>query len=131
MGGFAALTRGLVGLANTLTQSLQVVVGHKAWVNSADTGAPLYDPVVTPRQCLYEKVQRLKRNNLGEEHVSSGKMSFLVGNIPPHGASGRQEPIDPRDIFVQPDGSEFPILSIEGLIDPGTNLPYLYEVYLA
>ncbi len=42
----------------------------------------------------------------------------------------RQNPIDPRDKIVLPDGTTGPIVDVSGFVDQSTNLPYFSDVSL-
>jgi hypothetical protein len=54
----------------------------------------------------------------------------IIGPVTANGAPNRDEPVDPRDKFVLPDGTSGPIVDVNGLLDPSTGRPYLYEVAL-
>lgn len=122
------IVRNLVGVAQSLTSSLQSSVAHSAWTGRDDHGKPTYATAVT-RPALIEHEQRLLRTATGEEAQQMAKVTFLQP-IAANGASGRKEPIDPRDKIVLPDGRSGPILAVEGLVDPDTSSPYLYVVRL-
>ena len=122
------IVRSAVATAKSITSSLQVTIKHEPWVDSNDSGAPLFG---TPynRQALVERVSRLVRDEDDNEVMSQTKVT-LLGPVDPHGAGNRREPIDPRDRITLPGNITGPILSVNGLIDPNTDAPYLYEVWL-
>jgi hypothetical protein len=129
-----SIIRKLVGVAHKLTTPLQATVVHEPWIGTEETpagkktGKPVYGTAVA-RLALVEYTDALSRRTTGEEVKSRAKVTFLVP-IEANGADNRQEPIDPRDRITLPDGTSGPILSINGLVDPSTEEPYLYEVSL-
>jgi len=128
MTDYAAIVRAAVVTANTMTESLQVPVQHAAWTSSDGLGAPVYATRVV-RQAIVENKQQQVRTTTGETVLARAKITFLAP-ITGNGADGRREPFDPRDEIVLPDGTSGPILAINGIADPATNYPYLFEVYL-
>lgn len=117
-----------VALANSITSSLQAEVSHRAWTGKDSFGDPAYATAVT-RPALVELKQRKIRTVNGEEVVARAAVTFLHP-VPPNGAAGRREPIDPRDEITLPGGFTGPILDTQGLVDPETDRPYLMEVFL-
>jgi hypothetical protein len=124
----ADIVRSGVALANTLTASLQVSVQHKAWTGSDAYGAPTYADAIVRNGLLEAKTRVLRRPN-GEEVLQQSQLTILEP-VAANGAAGRAEPIDPRDRFVLPDGTEKAALDVSGLADPSTGAPYGFEVAL-
>lgn len=126
--GFSSSIRNGVALANKLTKDLQVVVSFYAWIGTDDTGGPRYaDPISV--LAVVEDKHRTRRFSNGQEVVQKAVITILVP-MNSNGASGRSEPIDPRDKFVLPNGTTGPILDVSGIVDPITNRPYMHEVVL-
>jgi hypothetical protein len=88
----------------------------------------VYAPAITV-QALVEQKQRLRTLQGGQTIMTRFKLTILTV-LDPQGTSNRTEPIDTRDKFVLVDGSTGPIVDVEGLIDPATGSPYMYEVWL-
>lgn len=128
MPGFADLIRNGVALADSLTNSLQATVVHEAWTGNDGEGGYSYDDGIE-RLALVERKQRMRRNAQGEEVMSTHVVTFLRP-IADNGATGRQEPVDPRDRITLPDGTKSNILSVEAFVDKDTGAGYLHEVYL-
>jgi hypothetical protein len=116
--GLDALVRSGVALAKQLTADLQVSVSHEA-VSSRDLrGKPTYAAAVS-RPAIVEKKQRLVRDTTGREVMCSHVISFL-----------QPVSLSVEDRLTLPDGTTGPILSIEGLVDAGTNARFYVIVYL-
>jgi hypothetical protein len=126
--GFDSLVRSLVGLADEMTESLQATVQHYMWISTTGTGAPIFAaPII--RKAIVEHKQSAVRTPTGETVLSRAKVT-LLGPIEANTAVGREGPVDPRDKLILPDGTSGPIIAVNGLIDPTTLAPYMYEVYL-
>lgn len=128
MGGFSSIVRSGVAIANRLTAGLQVQVSHEAWIRDDGKGKPVYATAIS-RPAIVQPKSRLRRAPNGREVMQRAAIVF-VGPVEANGAAGRQEPIDPRDKLTLPDGTTGPILGVDGLTDPKTNAPYMYEVAL-
>jgi hypothetical protein len=126
---FATTIRKGVALADKLTASLQVTVKHYHWTGTGDQGEAVYTSNYTPRKAVVEYHQRLRRLVGGQEVMQQAVITF-PRPILAHGATGRVEPIDSRDKLVLPDGNYFPILDVEGVLDPKTGKPYAFVVIL-
>ncbi len=123
MAGFADLVRTLVGMADTLTASLQANVSHYAWSEaSKDNSGKVTWGSATSRAALVEDTHTFVRNQAGEMVLATTKVTFL-----------RQVTIDVRDKIVLPDGKTSKILRVDGFVDPSgavTGGRYLTQVYL-
>jgi hypothetical protein len=116
--------RNAVALANRLTADLQVTVRHEA-VDTVDVhGDKTYhDPVDV--EALVEWKQRSVVTPSGEVALSVAKLTFL-----------RDIVITIEDRLTITGGAGItdditaPILNIAGLVDSGTNRPYVTEVYI-
>lgn len=126
-----SVIRSAIATANTITRSLQSEVVIHRWIGQDGFGNNTYAAPL-PVLAIVEQKQRLRV-------VSSGPVTQTIQTIgtvqilevvPPHGATGRSEPIDSRDRIVLPDGSSGPIVDIEGMIDPTTSRPYFAEIWL-
>jgi len=131
MGGLAASIAGAVEAARASTESLQVNVVHEAWVGQDALGAP--SPFASPilRKCfVQEGAFHVKRAD-GQIITTKARLGF-VGPVEPNGAPGRQEPIDPRDVFTLPSGLKAKAVEVPGaMTNPLTGQPYVRTVWLA
>lgn len=129
---FAQAVRGAVAVAQGVKASLAtgpagelLEVVHAPWVGP---GRDAYGPP-TARQAL---VQRGAKIEGGGVQVEGTRVEFL-GAVEPNGATGRKEPVDPRDRLTLP-GEAQPghIVEVPGvLLDPATGLPFVNVVWLA
>jgi hypothetical protein len=127
--GFSSLIRSGVALTDRLTLSLQVPVLHYPWIGHDGYGNT-YDPPVTT-YALVEHKQRVRQVSPTRQILSLATVTIprpLEGN----GAVGRIEPLDPRDLFTLPGsgGVQESVADVEGVVDPLTNAPYMWVVYL-
>lgn len=121
--GFDSLIRGLVsGVADPLTKSLQATIVHHAWVGS-DGFSSQHESAGTSRKALIEPMHKQVRLPNGKFVAIQAKVTILE-TVPPNGAAGRVEPIDPRDKIILPDGKTGPVVDVPGLTDPTTTRPY-------
>lgn len=107
-------------------ETLKVV--HAPWIGPGrdDYGAPTARPAVVERGAV------LARAGSAAVQTTGTRVEFL-GPVPAHGATGRQEPVDPRDRITVP-GAPGPghVLEVPpGAIDPATRLPFVSVVWLA
>lgn len=127
--GLQSIVASGVAIAANLTATLRVNVTHEAWTGtSGNYGTPTYATGVT-RSALVEMRPSLRRLPDGTEVMAKATVTFLVP-ISANGASGRREPIDPRDKITLHDGTTGPIIDISGLVNPDTTRPYLLVVSL-
>jgi hypothetical protein len=129
--GLAAIIRSGVATANKVTGGsggLQAIVLHNAWTGKlADGyGTERYAGNVE-RRALVEFKQRMIKTSSGQLLMSRATVTFLEP-IEANGATGRQEPIDSRDVITLPDGTTGPILDISGFVNNETNAPYFSVV---
>lgn len=124
--GFDTIVRSGVALANSLTASLQVTVTHEAWTGNNVHGKHTYAAPIS-RLAIVEHKQLLRRTR--DATVTMVEPSVLILEpVDDNGATGRKEPIDPRDRITLPDGRILTQLLVEMVMDPETNRPYMYMV---
>ena len=117
-----------VAIARDVTSSLQADVLHQAWTRSGSNGQPVLADAVARKAIVSYSRTRVK-NNESEQVMQSASVMFL-DVIAANGATGRREPVDPRDKITLPDGYTGPIVNIKGPVDPDTDAPYFVEVGL-
>jgi hypothetical protein len=112
----AAWLTGAVAAANQATVSLglQVDVSHEAWIGQDDYGKATFDDPVTLSALVQEGTNQIRRTD-GSVITTRACISFLYP-ITHNGASGRREPIDPRDRITLPSGYTGPIVENVGAI---------------
>ena len=126
--GLNSLIRSSVSIADNVTKTLQSTVLHSAWIGYGSYAEPLYSTTIS-RKALVEYKQRMYTMGNGQEIVQKAVITF-VGPIEANGAIDRQEPLDSRDKITLPSGYTGPILSVEGVVDPSTNQPYMFVVVM-
>jgi hypothetical protein len=92
----AAVATALEGL------DLFVDVSYEAWIGADAYNKPTFDPPVV-RKAIVQEGTRQIRTPGGEEIAVRACISFFEP-ILPNGASGRREPVDPRDRLTLPSG---------------------------
>lgn len=106
-GALAATGAALAGL------DLLVDVVHEPWIGLADDyGKPEYDDPVVLKGLVQEGTRQI-RDAVGERITTRACITFFEP-VPPNGAEGRREPIDPRDRFTLPSGYTGPIVENVG-----------------
>jgi len=126
--GLDSAVRGAVKTAATVTKSLQETVQHFAWTGQVNLGEESLASAVSLKALVEQKLEwrRLGDGRLVEVQA---RLTFLE-IVAPNGASGRIEPIDPKDKLVLVDGTTGPVYLVSGLRDPGKSRPYFLEVWL-
>lgn len=118
-----------VDLANQFTKDTQVEVIHEAWTGeNPDGGNPSYAAPIT-RLAIVDSRQRQVVTGDGRTVTAMSTLTIL-DPIESNGASGRREPVDPRDRFATPDGFIGLVVGVGGVIDPNTNAPFVGDIYL-
>lgn len=141
------IIRSGVATANGVTASLQPEVKHAAWTSQDGYGKAKYgrrvngvfidghDPLsadlYSVLNAIVEVEQKMREVN-GRIVSTYAHLTFLtpVANVEVPGGSMRQNPFDPRDIIVLPDGRSGPIIDTKGFVDAGTGAPFFMEVWL-
>lgn len=93
---------------------LQVEVSHEAWIGQDGYAKPQYDDPV-PLSALVQEGTNQVRTLAGETITTKACLSFLRP-LTPNGATGRREPIDPRDRITLPSGYTGPIVDNAGAL---------------
>ncbi len=125
----ATIVRNGVALAKTLTTSLQGTISIYPWESPNSTyGGPTYGTAVSIPAVIDESI-RFRRMSDGQEILQKAEITILQP-LTANGASGRSEPIDPRDKIVLPSGYTGPIRYVNGPIDSSTGYPYMFTIIL-
>lgn len=123
------IIRNAVSVADDITKSLQPGISHSAWTGQDVHGTPTYATPVNI-DCIVEYKIRDKLQSSTGRVIQSQALVTIIGPVVANGAAGRLEPIDPRDKIVLPNGQTGPIIDIEGIVDPDTNRPYMFQVWI-
>jgi hypothetical protein len=129
--GLEAVIAGAVEAVRLSTETIQVQVQIEPWIGEplAFGGPPQYGPLVLAQALVQEGLQHTKRSD-GTYITTRARLSFLdPAAVPPNGAPGRREPIDPRDIVTLPSGLTGHLQELPGVqINPATGQPYVRVV---
>jgi hypothetical protein len=126
--GLADVLRAGVKTINAVTSDLQAAVTIEPWIGQDTYGVPKYGSPMSFTAVVDTREQD-KRDPLGNV-VSLRALVIVLVPVPPNGAPGRREPVDPRDKVNLPDGSTGPIVGVAGFIDGGTGKPYFHEIWI-
>jgi hypothetical protein len=118
--GYDSTIRAGVALAYSYTASLQTTITIERWGGQDNLGTPLYG-APTAIRALVEAATRLVKASDGREVMASTKLTIL-------------QPItlSVLDRVTLPDGRRPPLLTVQGLVDPGAAVPgqpYLTEAW--
>lgn len=117
-----------VNIIDEITATAQATVQFYPWISDDDYGKPQYATAI-PVDVILDLHQRLRRLDTGQDVLQVA--SFVIPRpVAANGASGRREPVDPRDKFVLPNGYFGPILAVKAPVSGSTGAPYFLEVYL-
>lgn len=123
-----AIFRGAVDQIRAAFDSALENVGHRAWTGETKWGTPSYAAAVSYRAFIQFSPQDHPTPSGQVQRVSA--YVLVAEEIAPNGTSGRVEPIDMRDLFTLPDGSEYPIVEVAAIRDAETTKPYFAEIWL-
>jgi hypothetical protein len=132
MGG-ASLFAGAFAAANAVAEGLGILqdVVHVPWIGAANgVGDEVAGAPSIALRALVQKDPAISRTTRGQEVKLRAIVTFLEPPAP-HGAPGRQEPIDPRDRILLDDGTTAPIVDVkDGLTNSETGQPFAVQVWL-
>lgn len=126
--GLDSVVRAGIRIADKVTKTLQADVTLEAWTGTGRGGVSTFAAAVAI-PALVEIKQRLIRDTKGNLVMSRANVTFTKP-IVPNGATGRREPVDPRDKITLPDEETGLILDVEGMTDPSTSAPYMLQIFL-
>ncbi len=131
----AEILRSGIKIADGLTKGVQsgspdsigdVVI--EQWISQTVHGDDSFASPITV-SAVIDRTNKLI--TIGSEQVTIGATLTIIGDVQPNGATGRREPIDPRDRITLPDGFTGPVISSpNAVMDPGTNRGFIHEVML-
>lgn len=125
---FSSFVRLGVKLADSFTKDGQATITHEAYIGQDKFGKPIYATATHPR-CVVSYKTRMIMSTSGQLITAISTLTFTT--LPAsNGASGRREPVDPRDRITLPDGFTGPIVYISGPLDPETGKGYILSVAL-
>jgi hypothetical protein len=118
-----------IGLADTFTKGVQAAISLEQWTGQSAFGDPTYATAVSVL-AIIDMTRKDKRRADGTLQAVVATLTILVP-VADNGATGRLEPIDPRDRITLPDGTTGPILGApNAVLDPSTNRTLFIEVMI-
>lgn len=131
--GYEDLIRGLIeGVMVPQLESMNGDVMHHAWIGDNGKGKDEYAAPVA-RPAIIDVTKRGRATMYGGRLVMTyASLTFLspIEDTTPSTGKVREQPIDPRDKLVLPDGGTAPIVQAGGPFDSGTGRPFIQEVVL-
>lgn len=125
----ADVLRAGVAIANTLTAGAQQAITHEPWTSETGDGTVSYGSPVTLRAVV--DLTRKQKTTITGTLITVIATLTIVGDVAPNGATGRNEPIDPRDRITLPGGITGPIIGVpNAVVDPGTGRGFIHEITL-
>ncbi len=123
----AKILRKGVGILDKQTKSLTVSVQHYRWVRTDPNGDDHYDSTVLAHQAIVDESPNVKYTK-GGVTVPVAATILILRPFAALVATGRINPVDPRDMFKLPSGLSGQVLETPGVTDPGTGYQYFSEV---
>lgn len=117
--------------ASSALDSFKGNVTFKAWIGTDGKGGNSYASPVTLR-ALIDPTKRTRYTGSGVLVMTYATLTFLdpIADTSANTGETRQQPIDPRDQIVLPDGGTAPIVQTGGFMDPLTSRPIVNETIL-
>ena len=120
-----------IAIASEQFDGNKVDVTFRAWTGSDGKGGDTYADPVTLR-CLVDATKRLRTTANGQLVMTFATLTILdaIEDTAPAAGERREQPIDPRDILILPDGGTAPVVQTGGPTDASTSRPLFNEVIL-
>jgi hypothetical protein len=122
------IIRSGIALADSITKSLQPTIRYEPWIGQDEYGTPRFGTRQDIRVIIEYKNKQFSTRSGKEPLIRA--IIFFLHPIDANGAEDRAEPLDIRDRITLPDGTTGPILSVDGVADPDSSLPYYHAVAL-
>lgn len=123
-----------IQIADSVTKSLgfQGTCTLQAWRGQTGNGTEDYAPAVSFKAVI-DLTKKQRPTSGGRLVTVIATLTALepIADTTPNAGQTRQNPIDPRDIIVLPDGTTGPILDVPGAVmDPETSRPFFNTITL-
>lgn len=131
MGYEDILRSAISGIMSPQFESMKLNVTHNAWIGDDGMGGDAFAAPVT-RRALVDLTKRQRYTANGVLVMSFASLIWLdpIAATTPQSGKVREQPIDPRDQFVLPDGGTAPIVQTGGFADSATGQPFVNETIL-
>lgn len=132
MGYESILRDAISGILSPEFESMKLDVQHYAWIGDDGEGTDLFTPTPVTRRALVDLSKRERVTANGRTVMTFATLTWLDPIAPTSANPGkvRENPIDPRDKFVLPDGGTAPIVQTGGFADSLTAQPFVSDTIL-
>lgn len=127
---FSKFVRLGVKFVDQFTADGQSEFTHEAWIAQDKFGKPTYAAPTNPApRGVIDSRQRIMITATGQAITIMSTIT-ITSPIAPNGATGRREPIDPRDRITLSNGFSGPIIDTSAPIDPKKGTGYIQQIML-
>lgn len=127
----ADVLRKQVANLSKIVDSFKGNVSFYAWIGQNGAGTDEYAAVVTVRAVISMKKEQRYTASSGLV-MTHATLTVLDGIADTTANTGqvREQPVDPRDKFILPDGSTAPVVDSGGPMDPSTSRGFINKITL-
>lgn len=131
MGYEDILRDAISGILSPEFETMKLNIQHHQWIGDDGEGTDLFADPVT-RRGLVDLTKRERNTSNGVTVMTFATITWLDHWTPASANPGkvRENPIDPRDRFVLPDGGTAPIVQTGGFADSLTAKPFVNDTIL-
>jgi hypothetical protein len=129
--GYESLFEAGVALASSQFETMKLNITHRAWIGENGDGEDSFADPVTLRG-IVDLTKRVQVTPGGRTVMTFAHITFLdpIADTAPNAGRVREQPIDPRDLLVLPDGGTAPVVAAGGPADSNTSKGFITEVTL-
>lgn len=131
MGYEDILRDAISGILSPEFESMKLNIQHHQWIGDDGQGTDEFAPVEV-RRGLVDLTKKERNTSAGVGVMTFATITWLDHWTPatPNAGKVRENPIDPRDKFVLPDGGTAPIVQTGGFADSATSKPFVSDTIL-
>lgn len=120
-----------IAIASDIFEGNKCDVVFKAWVGSDGRGTDAYAAPVILR-AIVDATKRQRTTANGNLVMTFAALTFLdaIEDTTANAGEAREQPIDPRDILILPDGGTAPVVQTGGPTNPNTGSGFINETIL-
>lgn len=120
-----------IAIASDVFEGNKGNITFKAWIGSDGRGNDVFASPV-PLRAVVDSTKRLRSTANGQLVMTFASLTFLdpIADTTPNTGESREQPIDPRDILILPDGGTAPVVQSGGPLDASTGRGLITETIL-
>jgi hypothetical protein len=120
-----------IAIASDVFEGNKCDITFKAWIGSDGRGTDEYASPVTLRG-IVDATKRQRTTANGNLVMTFASLTFLdaIDDTTANAGEAREQPIDPRDILILPDGGTAPVVQTGGPVNPLTGTGLINETIL-